>query len=262
MKIRGCIVGGTVLMLMLFACGPQRPADINLEQAHNRATQYILAPGLGTIGLISQGAMHVYFHDNEDGHWYVDESSHFDLPEKNQGIFAAGMGTIGMVKDQAIQFYRLDSQNRWKREVVFDFELPGNYDRLFAMKMPWDLGVIGIETGGVVSFYYFDEGWQQDQTATFVVPEGITGYYAMGDMVIAVTDHQKLGLYYLGPEGGWEFMDEDAFVLLLPEACEGIVPLDHRFIAILLDGGLHFYQLDLTHDRWVSLPNLYFELPW
>jgi len=262
MKIRGCIVGGMAWMLMLFACGPQRPADINLEQAHNPATQYIIAPGLGTIGLISQGSMHVYFHDEEKGQWYVDESSRFDLPEQNQGILAAGMGTIGVVKDQVLQFYRLDSQNRWKREMLYDLELPPGYDRLVAMKMPWDLGVIGIETNDVLRFFYFDQGWQQDRTATFVIPEGITGYYAMGDMVIAITDDQKLGLYYLGPEDGWEFMDEEAFVLLLPETYEGIVPLDHRFISVLQDGVLHFFQLDLTHDRWVSLPRLNFELPW
>lgn len=248
--------------LALGSCGPERPSNINAEQQHNPAAQSILATGMGTIGLIRDGAVHVFYLD-EKGGWLPDEESRFRIPAKNRGVLAMGNGIIGVVKNGRINFYRIDDQNQWQQEEAYTFDLPRRYDRLVAMKMPWDPGAIGIESDGLISFFYFDNGgWRTDPWATFVVPEGITGYYAMGDMTMAVTDDQKLGLYYMVPEEGWEFMDRDVFVLLLSEGHDGILPLDHRFIAVLKDGGLHFYQLDLENDRWLSLSGLHFELPW
>lgn len=254
-------------MIMVFtmtfvACGPGHQPDINVEQAHNPDAQKILAPGLGTIGVIRDGAVHVYYPD-EGGQWHRDEASRFRIPQKNRGVLAMGNGVLGVVQKGRINFYRMDEQHQWQQEEAYTFELPRRYDRLVAMKMPRGPGAVGIESDGMIRFSYFDNmEWQTEPWATFVVPGGITGCYAMGDMTMAVTDGQKLGLYYLVPEEGWEFMDHDAFVLLLPDAHDGIIPLDHHSIAVLKGDGLHFFQLDIENDRWLSLPRLHFELPW
>ena len=250
-----------LLLLAMAACRPEPQSDINLEQQHNRALQHLIAPGMGTIGIINEGVVDVYYNDNH-GQWLPDERSRFTIPGENHGLIAMGMGTIGVVQDRNIYFYRLGSDDLWENVESYTFELPPNYDRLVAMKMPWEMGVIGIEREGVLDFYYHDSsGWQGDPTASFVVPSGIDGYYLMGDMTIVITEGNKLGIYYLGPEDGWEFMDYDEFVLLLPEEFEGILPLDHRQIAVLHEGHLRFFYLDINNDRWVALRDLDFELP-
>lgn len=252
----------TFLVLFLAGCGRQEtPSDINLEQAHNPQAQHILAPGMGTIGLISEGSIHIYF-PCENGGWLPDESSRFDIPENNHGVLAMGMGTIAVAEGKTLCFYRLDAFNQWQHQEYLDFDLPDKYDRLMAMKMPWEIGVIGVEQGGIVDFYYFyDKSWQYDPTASFMIPSGISSYYPAGDMTIAVVDGHKLGIYYLTPDDGWEFMDIASYVLLLPDGFEGIIPYDKRTIAVLRAGNLYFFSLDTENDRWVVQGDLHFNLP-
>lgn len=251
-----------LFFLLMAGCSRQElPSDINLEQAHNPEAQHILAPGMGTIGLISEGSIHIYF-PGEGGDWLPDEGSRFDIPENNHGVLAMGMGTIAVAEDRTLNFYRLDTFNQWQQQEYLAFNLPDKYDRLMAMKMPWEIGVIGIERDGIVDFYYFyDKSWQHDPTASFVIPAGISSYYPAGDMTIAVVDDHKLGIYYLTPDEGWEFMDIASYVLLLPDGYGGIVSYDQRSIAVLRAGKLHFFSLDTENDRWVVQNDLQFNLP-
>ena len=246
----------------LLSCTREAPlADINLEQVHRPSMHHIMAPGMGTIGIIRDGNVDIYYYD-ESGEWLPDKASRFSIPEDNRGIIAMGMGTIAVAQNRMLHFYRLNSYNRWQEEDYLQFRLPSKYDRLTVMKMPWEIGVIAIETDGILEFYFFyDDAWQHDPTASFVIPQGISDYYPAGDMTIAVVDQQKLGLYFLGPEEGWDFMDHDAFVLLLPDGYAGILPYDRQKIAVLADRSLHFFAIDLEHDRWISLSELQFDLP-
>ncbi len=235
--------------------------DINLEQLHRPAMQHILAPGMGTIGIINDAYINIYYFD-ESGEWLSDQASRFSIPENNRGLLAMGMGTIAVVQDQRLHFYRLNAFNRWQEEDYLQFSLPSKYDRLTAMKMPWEIGVLAIETDGILEFYFFyDDAWQHDPTASFAIPTGITDYYPAGDMTIAVVDQQKLGLYFLGPEEGWAFMEHEAFVLLLPDGYTGIMPYERHKISVLVDNSLHFFAIDLENDRWISLNELQFDLP-
>lgn len=252
-----------VLTVFLFwGCSvEEKPSNINIEQIHNQSTQHILAPGLGTIGLIRNGTVHIYFPD-ENIVWLEDEASRFEIPENNQGLLAMGMGTFAVIQDNYLVFYQINVLNKWEKKEYLSLRLPKTYDRLSAMKMPWEIGVVGIETNGILDFYYFyDEEWQHDPTASFTVPKGISSYYMTGDMTIAIADGQKLGLYFLGPEDGWEFFDHDAFVLLLPDGYDGIIPFEQQKVGILIDNRLHFYGLDLDDDRWVLFEDLHFDLP-
>ncbi len=246
----------------LLSCRREAPTpDINLEQVHRPAMQHIMAPGMGTIGIISNGYIDIYYFD-ESGEWLPDHASRFTIPENNSGMLAMGMGTIAVVHDQMLHFYRPNAFNRWQEEDYLQFSPPSKYDRLTVMKMPWEIGVIAIETDGILEFYFFyDDTWQHDPTASFVIPPGISEYYPAGDMTIAVIDQQKLGLYFLGPEEGWEFMDHEALVLLLPDGYTGIMPYDRHKISVLVDNSLHFFAIDLEHDRWISLNELQFDLP-
>lgn len=252
----------TLLLFLLAGCGRQGlPPDINLEQAHNPKAQHIIAPGMGTVGLIREGSIHIYFSD-EGGGWLPDEKSRFDIPENNHGVLAMGMGTIAVAESKTLNFYRLDAFNQWQKQEYLGFDLPDRYDRLIAMKMPWEIGVIGIETKGYVEFYYFyDKAWQYDPTATFAVPKGISSYYPAGDMTIMAVDDHKLGLYYLTPDEGWMFMDQESYVLLLPQDYEGIIPFERRTISVLRDNSLYFFSLDIENDRWIIMGDLQFNLP-
>ncbi len=252
----------SIIMLVFASCGRREmPSDINLEQAHNPMAQHIMAPGMGTVGLISEGSIHIYFPGEGVG-WQPDENSRFDIPENNRGVLAMGMGTVAVAEGKKLNFYRLDAFNQWQQQEHLGFDLPEKYERLITMKMPWEIGVIGIEKDGIVDFYYFyDKSWQYDPTASFVIPTGILSYYPAGDMTIAVVDGHKLGIYYLTPDEGWEFMDIDSYVLLLPDGYEGIIPYEKQTIAVLRDNKLIFFSLDLENDRWVILNDLHFNLP-
>ncbi len=244
------------------ACGPERPAHINLEQAHNPLAQHILAPGFGTIGLIRDGALHVYFQDDQ-GHWIPDDGSRFDLPPKNRGVIAMGMATIGVVEGQEMNFYRISDNHRWEMVEGLSFEMPRRYDRLLSMNMNWEMALLGVETDGRVVFYSHDgRKWVEEEGVAFVKPEGIKGIYSLGDMTLVIRDEQKLGLYYHIPDTGWEFMEYEEYVLLLPEGADGLVPVETRVVALLKEGVLSFYQLDITNDRWNLLTGSDFQLPW
>lgn len=249
------------VMLAISGCSRPLPSDINLEQTHDPDGQQIIMPGMGTVGVIDEGQIIVYFQD-QNGEWIPDHASTFTIPEHNNGVLALGMGTIGVLQQDSIHFFRLDSDDVWRKEPYISFEVPGDFDRLMAMKMPWDLGSIGVEKDGVIEFYsFYDEKWQHDPTATFRIPSGISGCYPMGDMTMIVADNDKLGMYFLGPENGWEFMDHDAFVLSLPENHTAIIPHERRQVAIRVNDTLQFFQLDLENDRWVVLGSLEFRLP-
>ncbi len=249
------------LLICLAACSRMQTNNVNLEQAHNPLSAHMIAPGMGTIGLIAEDAINIFFPEDVRT-WLQDEASRFDLPQPNSGILATGMGTIGVVNKGVLHFYRLDAANQWSRLDWADFSLPRRYDRIIAMKMPWEMGVLGLESNGLVDFYFFYDGeWQVDPSASFTIPKGIDSYYPLGDMTLAVVQNNKLGIYYLGPEDGWEFLDHEPFVLLLPDNFKGIIPYEPGKIAVLLDNKLGFYQLDLYDDRWIRLADLEFHLP-
>ncbi len=263
MKRNSCLALSLAFTAVCFlSCRRDAPTPgINLEQVHRPAMQNIVAPGMGTIGIISDGYINIYYFD-ESGDWLPDQASRFKIPEGNNGVLAMGMGTIAVVQDQMLHFYQLNAFNRWQEEDYLKFRLPSKYDRLMAMKMPWEIGVMAIETDGILEFFFFyDDAWQHDPTASFVIPTGISDYYPAGDMTIVVVDQHKLGLYFLSPEEGWEFMDHEAFVLLLPDEYRGIIPYDRHKIAVLVDNSLHFFAIDLEHDRWISVSALQFDLP-
>ncbi len=250
-----------ILMALAAGCSPRHESNINLEQAHNPATKHLLSPGYHTIGIIEDGMLKVFFMD-EDGGWLPDPGSFFALPENNRGIVAMGNGIIGVVQNQTLTFYHLEDYQKWVVSDLPEFELPRRYKRLVSMEMSDRTACIGIEKDGRVFFYRTTgDQWQQDERNTFLIPQGISGYYPLGDLTIAIVDEQRLGLYFLDPEEGWDFMDIENFVLPLPAEYEGVIPLDKRLISVLKDGTLMFYYLDLFEDRWVFLEDLYFELP-
>ncbi len=247
-------------VIILFGCTPRRPENINAEQMHNPAAQHLIAPGFGTVGLIHDGIIDIYFH-GDDLDWQVDEQSRFTIPENNEGVLAMGLGVFGVVKNNNLHLYSINDQNQWEEEEHLRFDLPRRYERLTVMRMPWQIGAIGIENGGVVDFYFQeDDRWEKDDAVSFVIPGDIRAYYPMGEMTMAIADKEKLGLYYFA-EDEWEFMGHDPFILSLPEDYQGIIPMNDRYIGILDEGKIDFYQLDMANDRWVTLTGLHFELP-
>ncbi len=261
MKLNHSLLTISIAVLLFGGCRSEVPSNINLEQAHNLKTQHIIAPGNGTIGIIHNGSVHMYYYDEREG-WLADDVTRFDIPDGNRGILSMGMGTIGVVMDDQLNFFRVNTFNEWQEQPHLCFSLPKKYDRLVSMHMPWEIGVLGIEQEGVLNFYfYYDDDWHHDPTSGFNVPAGISSYYPTGEMTIAIVDNQKLGLYFLGPEEGWSFMDHDNFILLLPDHYQGIIPVGTSRMAVLEGQNLNFYALDLENDRWVLHTDLKFDLP-
>lgn len=242
------------------ACRQHPTPDINIEQAGHPVASRILAPGMGTIGLIEDGKVYVYY-VNEHQKWILDKLSQFEIPSGNAGLLALGTGTIGVIQNRAIAFYQLDAYNHWVANPRYHFELPRQYERIIGVRMPWEMGMVVIESKGMLDFYYFDESghWVLDETATFHIPEGIDHCFSLGDMTIAIADKEKLGVYYLHPEGYWDFVEE--FVLQLPEGYEAIIPWETGFIAVLMGNTLEFFRLDPENDRWLYLEEMAFVLP-
>ncbi len=240
------------MLLLTLAC-QREPANINIEQKSNPVAEKIMAPGMGTIGLISDQEMFVYFL-NETSQWIKDRTSQFQIPEDNQGLLALGMGHLGVLHEEQLNVYRLDQENQWKAEERYTFTLPRRYDRIMAVKMPWEMGILAFEMNGFLEFYYFDNNnqWRHDETASFRIPEGIDDYFSMGNMTIAVTSDNKLGIYFLHPEGDWRFLDEESLVLQLPAGHEAIIPFEPGTMALLQDSVLSFYQIDLENNRWLQ----------
>lgn len=252
----------TLLAVVILAggCGKKPLPGINIEQAGHAIAEKILAPGLGTIGLIDSGKVYVYY-TSEDRRWMLDKQSQFSIPEDNEGLIALGMGTIGIVRGNEILFSRLNAYNEWVADERITFGLPRKYDRIISVKMPWDLGVLAVEDEGFLTFYYRSEtdSWTFDETATFKIPEGIEGYFSLGDMTIAVTDKGKLGFYYLDNEGVWQFAND--YVLQLPENTQAIIPWESSIIAVLVDTRLEFFMLDMDQGGWLQYEDMAFELP-
>jgi hypothetical protein len=249
-----------ILMTILLSGCRERPVpNINIEQKEHKVASKIIAPGMGTIGLIENGTLTVYYID-ENRKWHPDSLSKFDIPAGNQGLLALGAGTIGVVMKSGIHIYRLDNHNNWATDPRHDFPVPKRYDRMMAAKMPWEMGMILIENDSYIDFYYFDEenGWLFDETATFRIPSGIRKCMSLGDMTIAITDEMKLGIYYLHPEGEWQFADD--IVLQLPENYEAIIPWETGFIAVLMGNTLEFYKLDLQEGTWLHIEDMAFIL--
>ncbi len=261
MKLKKSLLIIAVALLSFNGCKREVISDINLEQAHNPHLQQLVAPGNGTIGIIRNGAIDMYYYDNSEG-WIADDKARFDIPRNNRGILSMGMGTIGVVTGNQLTFFKLDPFNEWQKQSHLGFSLPKHYDRLVSMHMPWEIGVLGVERDGKVDFYfYYDDEWHHDSTSVFVIPAGITSYYPAGEMTIAIVDGMRLGLYFLGPEDGWSFMDHDNYILLLPDDYKGLIPMGKSRIAVMEGKSLNFYALDLKNDRWVVHTDLQFHLP-
>ncbi len=248
------------ILFLLAGCKPAPPKSINLEQIHNPAAHHILSTGMGTISLIHQDTVKVYYH-SESGNWMHDTGSDFVLPLKNEGILAMGMGTLAIKTDNTLHFYQIDQYNNWQEDSAMAFQIPSSYDRLIAGKMSWETGILGIEYKGEISFfYYYDGQWHPDPSANFAIPDGIDHCYPLGDMTLAVVDGNKVGVYFLGPEEGWEFLDQESFILLLDESYDAIIPYEPGHLAVLKNNALHFYRIDLERDAWVRLSDLAFHL--
>ena len=194
----------TLLLLALGmgfqGCKRQTTSSVNIEQAGHPVASRILAPGMGTIGVIDNGKVYVYFL-NEKQEWILDKLSQFEIPEDNQGLIATGMGTIGVVTGREIRFHRLDATNNWISDPRYTFRLPRKYDRIIGIRMPWEMGIIGIENNKMLDFYYFDDAgeWVRDETASFQIPKGVDHCFSLGDMTVAIADavHLLTVFYYI-----------------------------------------------------------------
>ncbi len=246
--------------LILFeGCKPAPPSDVNIELADHPKAKHLLAPGRGTIGIIEEGAVNIFYLDKEN-QWVPDPDSRFTIPEKNQGILAMGDGTIGVRIRGGMHFYKLSASQTWEKDPALTFDLPRRYGHMLSVKMPWETGILAFERDRYLEFYYHEDGeWLYDETALFSIPEGITHYFSMGNMTIAIVEGGKLGLYYLHPEGDWRFLEDH--VLRLPDAYDAIIPYEMGVIAILKEQQLDFYELNLSTGRWSVYEEVSFQLP-
>ncbi len=254
------ILAALIPFLFLFeSCKPSPPADVNIELAGNPKAKHLRAPGRGTIGIIEEGAVNIYYLD-EVNQWVHDPGSRFTIPAENQGILAMGDGTIGVRNNGKMYFYKLSARQTWEKDETLTFELPRRYDHMLSVKMPWETGILAFERDGYLEFYYHEEGtWLFDETALFSIPSGITHYFSMGNMTVAIVEGGKLGLYFLHPEGDWKFLEDH--VLRLPDEFDAIMQYEIGVIAILKDRQLDFYELDLSTGRWSVYDDVSFQLP-
>jgi hypothetical protein len=248
-------------LVIVTGCKKQ-PSVINFEQAHNPASQKIMAPGLGTIGIIKEKQIFVYYL-NESHRWILDKVSQFEIPENTQGVLALGMGFLGVVQDRVMYFYYLDAEHQWTRDEYVMFVLPRNYERLSTMRMPWDVGQIVVEEiSGLLSFYYIDESgrWIKDETAEFVIPPKTDDYLMIGDMEIGIIKDNKLGVYQLTDEGEWVLAEN--MVLALPDDTQAVLSFESGIIAVLSnDILLRFFELDTMDQTWYYDESMDFVIP-
>lgn len=244
-----------LLLLALAGCRPKATPDINLEMAHNPAAQHLLSPGMGWLGLIQDREVYLFYFSHKYT-WEVDNVNPFPIPEKNQGLLGMGLGSIGVVKNGLLELYAQGMTGQWEKSERHKMQLPRGYKRIFTVKQEWELAYVGMEFDGRIEFYYYDDEasqWQHDETATFMLPPGIDNYFSMGNMTIAVLSDNKLGIYYLHPEGDWVFAED--YVLRLPENRLAVIPFEPGIIAVMEPYGedtrLQFYQLDITSDMWI-----------
>lgn len=251
-----------ILLILIFAGCKREAPVINLEQVKNREAQKIIAPGMGTIGIIHDNEIFVYFL-NESHNWILDKVSQFVIPEKSEGVLALGMGFIGVLEDQVMNFYFLNAQNQWTLDEQVMFVLPAKYEKVSVMRIPWDVGQIVIEEKpGVLNFYYLDEfgRWMRDETASFEVPGKIDDYFMLGSMEIGIISENKLGVYRLTETGEWLLIDDA--VLILPENTLAVMAFEPGIMAVLNDNKmLQFYDLDPLEGLWYMDESMNFTIP-
>jgi hypothetical protein len=247
-------------LISLWACQPGGIPNINLEQKDHPVASQILSPGMGTIGIIKEGTVHIFFM-NEDFEWEEDKRSAFSIPEKNDGLLATGNGTIGVLRGRRMHFFRLNDNNDWKVQKDLELRFPRRQQSVIAIKMPWEMGQVAFHWDGYLEFFYHDavKGWTHDETATFALPPGIDRYLSLGNMTVAVSDENSLGVYHLHPEGGWIFLKDH--VLQLPRGYEAIIPFEPGVIAVLIDDKLSFYALDARQGAWILDEDMGFMIP-
>lgn len=255
----------SLLLLLLASCRPKGTPDINLEMAHQPAAQKIISPGLGWLGLIHEHEVHMFYFSRSYT-WEPDNVNPFLIPEKNQGLLGMGLGSLGVLRDGELGLFIQNQNGQWVEDERYAMKLPWGYRRIFTVKQEWELAYVGMEFDGRIEFFYYNEEagqWQQDETATFVLPPGIEDYFSMGNMTIAVVGDNKLGLYYLHTEGEWFFAED--YVLRLPENRLAVIPFEPGIIAVMEPYGedrrLQFYQLDITSDMWIIEEAMNFYLP-
>ena len=250
-----------ITSIMLLAGCKRQPANINLEQAHSKTSANIIAPGFGTIGIIKNHEIFVYFLDRNST-WTLDNVSQFQIPENSDGVLSLGMGVMGVLQNNIMNFYYIDAQNNWSKYRDVTFETPENFKRITSMRLPWEIGFIATENRkGIISFYYLDENkkWVSDETANFGIPPDTDDYIMMGGMEIGIIKDNKLGVYQLDDFGRWQFMDD--LVLSLPNSFEAVLSYEPGTIAVLKQGRMMFHRLDITNRKWVYDPSMDFQLP-
>ncbi len=250
-----------VSLLIVTGCKKQ-PSVINYEQAHNPVSQKLITPGLGTIGIIKDKQIFVYYL-NESHRWILDKISQFEIPENAEGVLTLGMGFIGVVQDGVMYFYYLDAEHQWTRDEDVMFVLPRKFERISTMRIPWDVGQIVVEEiSGLLSFYYIDETgrWIKDETAEFVIPPNTDDYILLGDMEIGVIKDNKLGVYQLTHEGNWVMAEN--MILALPEDTQAVLSFEPGVIAVLTNDILiRFFELDTMEETWYYDESMDFVVP-
>lgn len=241
---------------ILFSCKPAPKGNTNIEFEDTPKAAHLVFPGLGWIGVIENDSVSLQLFSGEKG-WVPDNVAPFGIPQPNQGILGMGLGSIGVINNDTMQIYIQEMGGSWERAPAYFFVLPEGYRRVFTLKQEWELAVVGIEFAkGRLEFFYFDHysgAWTQDETASFNLPSGIDAYFSLGNMTLAITDRNSLGVYVLHEEGSWHFASEH--VLDLPENM-GVVPFEPGIIGVIKKIAetyqMHFYQLDVQTNRWVT----------
>lgn len=250
-----------ILLILVFTACQKKQSSFNIEQANNIKARQIITPGMNSIGLIRDEKVYVYYL-NESRIWVLDRVSQFDIPKHNEGLLSTGMGTIAVKRKDRLFFYNMDATLSWDGNYEMTMPLPEKYKGLYAMKMPWQRGVIAIEQpAGLINFYYIDENkrWKTDEKARFVLPQGIEYYLMLGGMDIAIVSDRKLGVYKLEFDGQWAFQDD--MVLTLPHNTEAVIPFEPGTIAVLADNTLQFFEADFENRYWVLDDTMNFTIP-
>jgi len=255
-----------ILAITCFAsCRPMDKSNQNLELAQFPKASHIICPGLGWIGLVENSQVHLYYFTREM-RWERDNVAAFEIPQTSEGLLGMGLGSIGVLENAVITIFVQDINGKWVRAPKYDFTLPEDFDRVFTIKHEWELSVIGLEFDGRLEFYYFDEEtgtWTLDETATFVLPKGIDRYFSLGNMTVAITDKNELGVYYLDQESRWYFAKDH--VLAIPRENLGVIPFEPGIIAVMMSEGgtnrLDFYKLDTHANQWITEEQMAFRLP-
>ena len=234
-------------------------SNINVEQKHNPEAHNILTPGMGTIGIIHDSVINVYFL-NEHRVWILDKVSSFIIPKGNEGIIGVGLGHIGVIKDGIMNFYRLDARNLWVKEKDLLFVMPQQYDRIMVVNYPWEIGVIGIEADNQVEFFYLDGNiWRKDETATFQVPDNIDDYFSIGSMNIAVVQDNFVSFFSLTESEGWKYHEN--YFLRLPAKHDALISYEQNVVGVLADGVIRFHEVEFFDPLWILDESMNFHVP-